>query len=171
LQHSHLPLYFFFLLFPKESNPKHSNFFFTFYITSIIFYYYSNKKTHSKTKLFHFSIKQFQIFLYFISHQSLLITIQTKILQHNHLPNTPYATFQIHHKINSQKFDFAPAGNRTRVCTVAGYYSTTRPLVLFVVKQDQVIKNTIKIPLPLTHSGSKRSPLARCNWAGEYQVA
>ena len=22
---------------------------------------------------------------------------------------------------------FAPAGNRTRVCTVAGYYSTTRP--------------------------------------------
>ena len=23
----------------------------------------------------------------------------------------------------------APAGNRTRVCTVAGYYSTTRPLV------------------------------------------
>ncbi|XP_002273518.2 probable protein phosphatase 2C 26 isoform X2 [Vitis vinifera] len=24
----------------------------------------------------------------------------------------------------------APAGNRTRVCTVAGYYSTTRPLVL-----------------------------------------
>jgi hypothetical protein len=28
-----------------------------------------------------------------------------------------------------QKKD-APAGNRTRVCTVAGYYSTTRPLVL-----------------------------------------
>ncbi|AES64019.1 hypothetical protein MTR_2g015880 [Medicago truncatula] len=27
----------------------------------------------------------------------------------------------------------APAGNRTRVCTVAGYYSTTRPLVLVVV--------------------------------------
>ena len=26
----------------------------------------------------------------------------------------------------------APAGNRTRVCTVAGYYSTTRPLVLVV---------------------------------------
>ena len=26
----------------------------------------------------------------------------------------------------------APAGNRTRVCTVAGYYSTTRPLVLDV---------------------------------------
>ena len=25
---------------------------------------------------------------------------------------------------------YAPAGNRTRVCTVAGYYSTTRPLVL-----------------------------------------
>ncbi|CAN0901722.1 hypothetical protein LINGRAHAP2_LOCUS21577 [Linum grandiflorum] len=27
----------------------------------------------------------------------------------------------------------APAGNRTRVCTVAGYYSTTRPLVLLLV--------------------------------------
>ena len=27
----------------------------------------------------------------------------------------------------------APAGNRTRVCTVAGYYSTTRPLVRFDV--------------------------------------
>ena len=27
----------------------------------------------------------------------------------------------------------APAGNRTRVCTVAGYYSTTRPLVLAVL--------------------------------------
>ena len=26
--------------------------------------------------------------------------------------------------------NIAPAGNRTRVCTVAGYYSTTRPLVL-----------------------------------------
>ncbi|KAK7349555.1 hypothetical protein VNO77_07006 [Canavalia gladiata] len=29
---------------------------------------------------------------------------------------------------------FAPAGNRTRVCTVAGYYSTTRPLVLHANK-------------------------------------
>ena len=28
---------------------------------------------------------------------------------------------------------FAPTGNRTRVCTVAGYYSTTRPSVLFEV--------------------------------------
>jgi hypothetical protein len=27
----------------------------------------------------------------------------------------------------------APAGNRTRVCTVAGYYSTTRPLVLLTI--------------------------------------
>ena len=32
-----------------------------------------------------------------------------------------------------QKKYFAPAGNRTRVCTVAGYYSTTRPLVLVEV--------------------------------------
>ena len=29
-----------------------------------------------------------------------------------------------------QNKNHAPAGNRTRVCTVAGYYSTTRPLVL-----------------------------------------
>ena len=29
------------------------------------------------------------------------------------------------------KKKFAPTGNRTRVCTVAGYYSTTRPSVLF----------------------------------------
>ena len=29
-----------------------------------------------------------------------------------------------------RKNEIAPAGNRTRVCTVAGYYSTTRPLVL-----------------------------------------
>jgi hypothetical protein len=29
----------------------------------------------------------------------------------------------------NKKNTFAPAGNRTRVCTVAGYYSTTRPLV------------------------------------------
>ncbi|KAG6488548.1 hypothetical protein ZIOFF_049791 [Zingiber officinale] len=30
---------------------------------------------------------------------------------------------------NQNKVEDAPAGNRTRVCTVAGYYSTTRPLV------------------------------------------
>jgi hypothetical protein len=29
---------------------------------------------------------------------------------------------------------YAPAGNRTRVCTVAGYYSTTRPLVPLMLK-------------------------------------
>jgi hypothetical protein len=45
------PLLNFFSLFPKMSNPKHSNLFFTFYITSIIFYYYSNNRTHYKTKL------------------------------------------------------------------------------------------------------------------------
>ena len=28
---------------------------------------------------------------------------------------------------------FAPTGNRTRVCTVAGYYSTTRPSVLLLI--------------------------------------
>ena len=36
-------------------------------------------------------------------------------------------------KATAQKIN-APAGNRTRVCTVAGYYSTTRPLVLVDVK-------------------------------------
>ncbi|MCL7025391.1 hypothetical protein MKW94_027802, partial [Papaver nudicaule] len=33
-------------------------------------------------------------------------------------------------KPSVRRGDYAPAGNRTRVCTVAGYYSTTRPLVL-----------------------------------------
>ena len=33
------------------------------------------------------------------------------------------------HTSRRKKQKFAPAGNRTRVCTVAGYYSTTRPLV------------------------------------------
>ena len=32
---------------------------------------------------------------------------------------------------NQDRKKFAPTGNRTRVCTVAGYYSTTRPSVLF----------------------------------------
>ena len=32
----------------------------------------------------------------------------------------------------------APAGNRTRVCTVAGYYSTTRPLVLYEINQTNL---------------------------------
>ena len=36
-------------------------------------------------------------------------------------------------KERMKKRKFAPAGNRTRVCTVAGYYSTTRPLVLLCV--------------------------------------
>jgi hypothetical protein len=76
-QHSHLPLYLFSLL-PKKSNPKH--------------YFFSNKKTHYKTKLFHFPIKQFQTFLYIISYQLLFTTIQTKIPQHNYLPNTPNVT-------------------------------------------------------------------------------
>jgi hypothetical protein len=70
-------------------------FFFHFlYHINYFFYYYSNKKTHYQTKLFLFPIKQFQTFLYFISHQSLL-TIQTKIQQHNHLPNTPFSLLLI----------------------------------------------------------------------------
>jgi hypothetical protein len=65
----------FFSLLPKKSNKKH--FFSTFYITSVIVYYYPNKKIYYKTKLVHFSINQFQTFLYFIPHQSLFTTIQT----------------------------------------------------------------------------------------------
>ncbi|AES79578.1 hypothetical protein MTR_7g069990 [Medicago truncatula] len=34
-----------------------------------------------------------------------------------------------------KKKNIAPAGNRTRVCTVAGYYSTTRPLVLLMLRR------------------------------------
>uniref|UniRef100_A0A6N2MH34 Uncharacterized protein n=1 Tax=Salix viminalis TaxID=40686 RepID=A0A6N2MH34_SALVM len=34
----------------------------------------------------------------------------------------------------SSQLGIAPAGNRTRVCTVAGYYSTTRPLVLVEIR-------------------------------------
>jgi len=71
-----LPLFLF--TSPKKKKKKFE-LFYTFYIASIIFYYYSNKKTHYKTKLFHFSI----------SHQSLLTTIQTIIPQHNYLPNRP----------------------------------------------------------------------------------
>jgi hypothetical protein len=36
-------------------------------------------------------------------------------------------------RLKKKKKANAPAGNRTRVCTVAGYYSTTRPLVLLDV--------------------------------------
>ena len=46
----------------------------------------------------------------------------------------------------------APAGNRTRVCTVAGYYSTTRPLVLDVQYLDKLISFMICI-LPQLFGG------------------
>ena len=36
-------------------------------------------------------------------------------------------------KLKVDKNENAPAGNRTQVCTVAGYYSTTRPLVLVII--------------------------------------
>lgn len=36
-------------------------------------------------------------------------------------------------QLSSLHSDNAPAGNWTRVCTVAGYYSTTRPLVLDII--------------------------------------
>jgi hypothetical protein len=76
---------------PKKVKSK-TLLFFTFYITTIIFYYYSNKKKPLQNKTFHFPIKQFQTFLYIISHQLLFTTIQTKIPQHNYLPNTPNVT-------------------------------------------------------------------------------
>jgi hypothetical protein len=50
-------------------------------ITLITFYYYPNKKIHYKTKLFYFSIKQFQTLLYFISRQSHFTLIQTNIIK------------------------------------------------------------------------------------------
>jgi hypothetical protein len=74
----------FFSLLLKKLNSKYSPFFFffffffIFYIISIIFYYYSNKKTHYKTKLFHFSIKHSKI-LYHFNHFLLLF----KQLFHN----------------------------------------------------------------------------------------
>ena len=41
---------------------------------------------------------------------------------------------------NQNQKRFAPTGNRTRVCTVAGYYSTTRPSVLAALRASfQVI--------------------------------
>jgi hypothetical protein len=41
----------------------------------------------------------------------------------------------------------APAGNRTRVCTVAGYYSTTRPLVLHAIeRQKNLFGNLVPFP-------------------------
>jgi hypothetical protein len=96
-KHFQLPLYFFSFL-PKKSNPKHSIFLFlfsflTFYITLIIFYYYSNKKTHYKIKLFHFSIKQFQTFIYFILHKLLFTTIQTFYYKNSTITNV----CQTHH--------------------------------------------------------------------------
>ncbi|KAK2970157.1 hypothetical protein RJ640_019625, partial [Escallonia rubra] len=48
----------------------------------------------------------------------------------------------------------APAGNRTRVCTVAGYYSTTRPLVLLVlVLPDWSVKISGLQPDPMKIMG------------------
>ena len=51
----------------------------------------------------------------------------------------------------------APAENRTRVCTVAGYYSTTRPLVLLnlVISITYSYFGHAVLPKPLTF----RSPL------------
>ncbi|CAJ1961896.1 unnamed protein product [Sphenostylis stenocarpa] len=40
----------------------------------------------------------------------------------------------------------APAGNRTRVCTVAGYYSTTRPLVLCQKSNNRTSKSCTPSP-------------------------
>ncbi|KAK1557269.1 hypothetical protein Q3G72_021373 [Acer saccharum] len=57
--------------------------------------------------------------------------VKTKSSEGNRHLETDDVDGPYHHlmHISSQFFQqIAPAGNRTRVCTVAGYYSTTRPL-------------------------------------------
>ena len=54
----------------------------------------------------------------------------------------------------------APAANRTRVCTVAGYYSTTRPLVLFL----SVVGYNFKIVLTSSSSQFPLSDLSVADW-------
>jgi hypothetical protein len=90
-----LPLFLF--TSSKKINSKIFQLFYTFYITSIIFYYYSNKKIHYKTKLFHFSIKYFQI-LYHINH---FLLYNTKIF-HN---TTTYQTTPKVFKPNNYVFN------------------------------------------------------------------
>jgi hypothetical protein len=80
-----LLFFIFFSLLLRKSNSKHSNIFSLFILHQSFFITIQIKKIYYKTKFFHFFIKQFQTFFYFISHQSLLTTIQTNIPQHNHL--------------------------------------------------------------------------------------
>jgi hypothetical protein len=53
---------FLFLLLPKKSNSKHSNIF-SLFISHQLFFIIIQKKTHYKTKLFHFSINTIPKFL------------------------------------------------------------------------------------------------------------
>jgi len=81
-------LYFIFTFF---NNNQHQNIptFFTFYITSILFYYYSNKKIHYNTKLLHFSIQIFllyitsSLFINFKINNQLLCSVQA-FAKHTH---------------------------------------------------------------------------------------
>ncbi|KAF8116269.1 hypothetical protein N665_0020s0120 [Sinapis alba] len=84
-----------------------------------------------------------------LDHWCLLFTVYSKTLENSSIQRTlSKGTGLLHAAISSGNqmsakdptsayanfftAQNAPAGNRTRVCTVAGYYSTTRPLVLVV---------------------------------------
>jgi hypothetical protein len=69
------PLSIFFFISFKKSNQIYIYIFYFLYYINNFFIIIQIKKIHYKTKLFHFSIMQFQTFLYFILHQLLFITI------------------------------------------------------------------------------------------------
>ncbi|MED6179591.1 hypothetical protein PIB30_002415 [Stylosanthes scabra] len=58
----------------------------------------------------------------------------------------------IHHSERKLLHSSAPAGNRTRVCTVAGYYSTTRPLGQCVKERKEAMAIPILRAAMIPHS-------------------
>ena len=68
-----------------------------------------------------------------ISNKTFVSSLIRRYVRHFFKVNTK-RTAELFKKTKNSKIkeyqNNAPAGNRTRVCTVAGYYSTTRPLVL-----------------------------------------
>ena len=66
-------------------------------------------------------------------------------------------------KLN-QKQNNAPAGNRTRVCTVAGYYSTTRPLVLFFYNFKLTVFIYIDVRVKILFFFPLGSFMLKCHW-------